>query len=110
MATKEMPNKIVFLISFALAQVSTSSFAGDLPVRPLAKVGDCPSGYFTSGGYCKPNGNARFAIPKHGDCPAGYLSSGNYCLAGYNARYTLTKSGYCPSGYISSGAYCLSSQ
>ena len=74
---------------------------------PLAKVGSCPSGYFTSGEYCVPGRNARFAIEKRGACPSGYATSGAYCLAGANARPAMPKVGTCPSGWFTSGRYCL---
>jgi hypothetical protein len=77
---------------------------------PVPKVGSCPSGYSTSGNYCKPSGGARFALPKVGSCPSGYSTSGDYCLAGSNARHAIPKSGSCPSGYSTSGDYCLSSR
>ena len=32
----------------------------------VQKIGTCPSGYSSSGEYCKPNSNARFAIEKNG--------------------------------------------
>lgn len=75
---------------------------------PILKNGSCPSGYRTSGKYCIPGKNAKFAIIKLGSCPSGYHSSGNYCLAGNNAKTVILKAGNsCPSGYYSSGQYCL---
>ena len=47
----------------------------------LPKVGSCPSGYSTSGDYCKPGSSARYAVVKTGSCPSGYSTSGDYCLA-----------------------------
>lgn len=85
--------------------VSTPVMA--LQAQALPKNGSCPSGYSTSGNYCNPGSNARFAIQKTGSCPSGYSTSGNYCLAGSNARYAIPKSGSCPSGHSTSGKYCL---
>jgi hypothetical protein len=45
------------------------------------KVGQCPSGYRESGGYCAPTSDrAPNAVPKRGQCPSGYAQSGNYCI------------------------------
>lgn len=95
-------------IAFGLAAMAIN--ASDLPIRPLVKTGPCPSGYNTSGNYCKPSHHARFAVPKYGSCPSGYSTSGNYCLASHHAKYAIPKSGSCPSGYSTSGSYCLSHQ
>lgn len=95
-------------LALALLVTTFEALGSDLPVRPLSKEGSCPSGYITSGSYCKPGTGARFALPKRGDCPSGYSTSGSYCLAGGSARYAIPKSGNCPSGYVTSGGYCLS--
>ena len=97
-------------IFLAMTFVCTAyvALAGDLPVKPLIKEGSCPSGYTTSGNYCKPGSGARYALPRHGSCPSGYTTSGSYCLAGNSARYAVPKAGSCPSGYTTSGGYCLS--
>ena len=84
--------------------------AGELPAVPLAKRGSCPSGFSTSGNYCTPSSNARFAVEKVGSCPSGYSTSGSYCLASANAKYAVPKAGNCPAGYSTSGDYCLSSK
>ena len=64
--------------------LSTPAFACRTPAPPahaLSKVGSCPSGYSTSGKYCKPSrSSARFAIQKVGSCASGYSTSGAYCL------------------------------
>jgi hypothetical protein len=45
------------------------------------KVGQCPSGYRESGGYCAPTSDrAPASVPKTGQCPSGWTQSGNYCL------------------------------
>jgi len=82
------------------------------PVRPLVKTGPCPTGYFTSAGYCVPNrsGTSRGAIEKlGGHCPTGFSTSGGYCLSHpSNRREAIKKSGStCPSGWFTSGRYCL---
>ena len=97
-------------LTVALAFAAQAALAGDLPVKTLVKDGSCPSGYTTSGNYCKPGDSARFAVRKQGSCPSGYTSSGSYCLAGPSAKYAIPKAGSCPSGYVTSGGYCLSSQ
>ena len=75
----------------------------------VPKIGTCPSGYHSSGGYCVPNSDKALpAIPKNGSCASGYHSSGDYCLANSNkSREAIIKNGSCPSGYHSSGGYCL---
>ena len=95
----------VFVVALGLAW--TGSVGADPAPQPLPKTGSCPSGYSTSGGYCAPSTNARFAVPKIGSCPSGYSTSGDYCLAGKGARLAVPKSGPCPSGYSTSGDYCL---
>lgn len=45
-----------------------------LTPQPLAKVGPCPSGYTTSGAYCRAGQAARPAYP------AGWSKSDVYCL------------------------------
>jgi len=85
---------------------ATGAVASPVP-QPLAKTGTCPSGYSTSGAYCKPNSGARYAVAKTGSCPSGYSTSGDYCLAGQGARFAVPKVGSCPSGYSTSGSYCL---
>lgn len=78
------------------------------PASPIAKNGSCPSGYTTSGNYCKPGSSARYAVPKNGSCPSGYNTSGNYCVASSDSSKTaIPKSGTCPSGCTTSNNYCL---
>ena len=92
-----------------------STAVAQQPVRPLPKVGGCPLGYYSSGGYCvpSPGGKARGAIEKSGaGCPLGFYSSGNYCLRSpSNDREAIQKSGKgCPLGWYSSGGYCVKSR
>jgi hypothetical protein len=45
---------------------------------PPPKVGQCPSGYRESGGYCAPTSDrAPDAVPKRGQCPSGWTQSGD---------------------------------
>jgi hypothetical protein len=90
----------------ALIVVSNACFATP-SAQALPKTGSCPGGYSTSGNYCSPGHNSRFAVLKVGSCPSGYATSGNYCLAGSEARHAVQKVGSCPSGYSTSGDYCL---
>jgi hypothetical protein len=44
-----------------------------VPNRSQPKVGQCPSGYRESEGYCAPlNDRAPAAVPKIGSCPSGW--------------------------------------
>jgi len=55
---------------------------GHVPAEPLPqpKVGQCPSEYRESEGYCVPlNDRAPAAVPKIGSCPSGWTQSGAYC-------------------------------
>lgn len=51
----------------------------------VQKIGNgCPSGYYSSGNFCKGTPNAKQAFPNPGGrgCPSGYYSSGgNYCVS-----------------------------
>jgi hypothetical protein len=72
-----------FALLLSLADVSLVVPAlAQQPVQPLAKVGSCPLGYFSSGGDCVPSArrNNREAIQKTGKtCPLGWFSSASYC-------------------------------
>jgi hypothetical protein len=44
------------LFGFAVAAALTAGNAlAQQPVQPLPKVGSCPLGYYSSGGYCVPS-------------------------------------------------------
>jgi hypothetical protein len=62
---------LVFLLSPAVAQQ-----------QPIQKIGTCPLGWYSSGGYCVQNApSKREAIIKTGSpCPLGWYGSGNYCV------------------------------
>jgi hypothetical protein len=65
-----------------LAAIVVIVLIGHVRAEPLPqpRVGQCPSGYRESGGYCAPmNDKAPAAIPKVGQCPSGFVQSGNYC-------------------------------
>jgi hypothetical protein len=100
------------LIALAVSALAAGSGLAQQPVRPIPKVGGCPLGYYSSGGYCVPSssGNTRGAIEKSDNsCPLGFYSSGNYCLSSpSNEREAIQKSGNsCPLGWFSSGSYCV---
>lgn len=81
--------------------------------QPLPRASSCPSGYYSSGNYCVPGTNARFAIARHGSgsCPSGYYQSGQYCVASSDsAKAAIQRVGSCPSGYYASGDYCVASR
>jgi hypothetical protein len=85
------------------------------PVQPLPKVGSCPLGYYSSGGYCVPSssGNSRGAIEKReAGCPLGFYSSGSYCVSSpSNEREAIQKTAKgCPLGWYSSDGYCVKSR
>ncbi|MEY4808577.1 MAG: hypothetical protein RLZZ206_2966 [Cyanobacteriota bacterium] len=99
----------------AIAALAAGSALAQQPVQPLPKVGGCPLGYYSSGGYCVPSsgGNTRGAIEKSGaGCPLGFYSSGSYCVSSpSNEREAIQKSGKgCPLGWYSSSGYCVKSR
>jgi hypothetical protein len=70
----KFPPAIVALVAFTTAAVAE-------PV-PQPKVGQCPSSYRESGGFCTPmTRDAPVAVLK-GDrqCPSGFAQSGAYCV------------------------------
>ena len=92
-----------------------SSASAQQPVQPLPKVGSCPLGYYSSGGYCVPSsgGNSRGAIEKvGGGCALGFCASGNYCVSSpSNDNEAIEKTGKsCPLGWYSSSSYCVKSR
>ena len=100
-------------IKFAfIGMALTSAVANATPQpQPLVRNSSCPSGYYSSGAYCVPNNNAKFAIERIGSCPSGYYSSNSYCLASSNnSKLAIPRINSCPSGYYSSGNYCLSNK
>jgi hypothetical protein len=105
----------LLLCGFALAAMTAGSALAQQPVQPLPKVGSCPLGYYSSGGYCVPSagGNSRGAIEKReAGCPLGFYSSGSYCVSSpSNDREAIQKTGNgCPLGWYSSGGYCVKSR
>ena len=104
------------LFGFAVAAALTAGNAlAQQPVQPLPKVGSCPLGYYSSGGYCVPSsgGNSPGAIEKReAGCPLGFYSSGSYCVSSpSNDREAIQKTGKgCPLGWYSSGGYCVKSR
>jgi hypothetical protein len=70
---------VATFVAFAISYVVMAP----AQVQPVPRIGSCPSGFVTSGGYCMPmSGTTRPAIVKGGaQCPAGWTASGsNYCL------------------------------
>ena len=43
------------LLACASAALAAGSALAQQPVQPLPKVGGCPLGYYSSGGYCVPS-------------------------------------------------------
>ena len=107
--------RIPLLLACAIAALAAGSALAQQPVQPLPKVGGCPHGYYSSGGYCVPSsgGNSRGAIEKvGGGCPLGFYSSGSYCVSSpSNDLEAIQKTGNgCPLGWYSSGGYCVKSR
>jgi hypothetical protein len=103
------------LVAAALVFTSMSAHGQRSPQPiPRGPNEQCPSGYFSSGGYCKPfDEKSKYAVPREGkmQCPAGYYASGNACLAfDSKSRNAIPRVGQCPSGYYSSGDYCVEFQ
>jgi hypothetical protein len=67
-----MPQKTLgrnrLLLACGIAALAAGSALAQQSVQPLPKVGGCPLGYYSSGGYCVPSssGNTRRAIEKAG--------------------------------------------
>ncbi len=101
---------LVKLTIISLALISGIANATPTP-QPLVRDDSCPNGYQSSGAYCIPSSNAKFAIKRLGSCPSGYYTSGNYCVASFtNSKLAIPRINSCPSGYYSSGNYCISSK
>lgn len=75
----------------------------------LPKVGQCPTGFYSSGKYCIPiKDDDKPAMMRAGQCPTGYRTSGKYCVAtSTKSGEAILKKGQCPNGYFTSGAYCV---
>ncbi|QFU76771.1 hypothetical protein EY643_14535 [Halioglobus maricola] len=80
--------------------------------------GDCPTGSYSSGDYCKTfsstdkRGIKIVANTSGGRCPTGWYKSGGYCKA-YGAKAAeeevIEKVGdRCPTGMYTSGGFCKS--
>ena len=108
----ERRHGLVAVVLMAIGLIAGSGTAGaSPPPQPVARDGGCPTGYSSSGQYCVPGSNARYALPRTGSCPSGYFSSGNYCVASSNdSNLAIPRLGSCPSGYFSSGDYCVASR
>jgi hypothetical protein len=100
--------KLAASLMFGFLVMGAEEASADPPPQPVPRNGSCPSGYFSSGEYCVPGSNARFAVPRSGSCPSGYFSSGDYCVASSSSsKLAIPRRGSCPSGYFSSGDYCV---
>ena len=77
---KAWQTSVLAVTSVALCCLSTPPGLAQTAV-PIQKEGACPTGYYTSGNYCVPRTNAKYAIFKNGACPSGYYTSGNYCMS-----------------------------
>ena len=66
-------NRLLF--GFAVTALTAGAAMAQQPVQPLPKVGGCPLGYYSSGGYCVPSssGNSRGAIEKKGSWLPAWL-------------------------------------
>lgn len=99
------------ILALALLGVASLAAHASPPPQPVIRTGACPSGYYASGNYCVPGGNARFTLPRAGACPSGYYASGEYCVASSeSSKLAIPRAGACPSGYYASGEYCVSSR
>jgi hypothetical protein len=57
--------------------------SGEQAMPFASKGGNCPSGYYSSGGFCTPlNRDSRPAVPKPpgASCPSGWYASGSGCV------------------------------
>ena len=99
-----------FGLSVLVGLSGLPALAGPQPVRPLARIGGCPTDYISWDSYCIPARTVRGAFERIGSyCPTGFETSGAYCVAYPNTREASPKVGYsCPPGWDASGSYCLS--
>jgi hypothetical protein len=69
---------MIRIVLAALVALNAPAAAQPLPQH---KVGQRPSGYRESGGYCAPTSDrAPNAVPKRGQCPSNWTQSGAYCV------------------------------
>lgn len=113
--TARTASGLVLGLMTSLSLLAPSALQAQQPVRPLARNGPCPMGYYGSGDYCVPTSSSstRGALEKNGSgCPMGFYSSGNYCLSTpSNQREAIPKVGSsCPMGWFGSGGYCVKSR
>ena len=76
-----MKTTLVLLALLLVPSAFAGPYDGPQPL-PVPKIGNCPHGWLTSGGFCVPSGSRQDAIPKSAsqNCPWGWLASGAYCL------------------------------
>jgi hypothetical protein len=70
-------NLIVFILAFTVGFLLTDKCRG---AETIEKIGECPSGWSTSGKYCVPGKYAKYVIEKKGECPVGFTTAGKYCV------------------------------
>ena len=79
----QFKNYFLLFLIFPLININSIS-AGSIEI--IQKIGSqCPIGYFTTGGFCKPYKNNRRKALINKDrniCPVGYFSSAKfYCVS-----------------------------
>lgn len=104
-----LPTAAIVTISMCVSNTAVAQV-------PIERVGDCPTGYFRSGDYCKPFSSTierkEAAIVRQGKkCPLGWYRAGNYCKSfkGSGAEpEVIEKIGdECPNGFYKHGdSYC----
>lgn len=62
------------LLSLGVAQVTLAQSV------PVEKQGQCPTGTYTSGNSCVPQGGTQVYYNGGGSCPLGWTSSKGYCV------------------------------
>ena len=68
--------KMALLVLFALG-IGQGALAQGLPVM---KYGQCPTGTYSSGGSCVPQGGTQVYWNGGSPCPVGWTSSKGYCV------------------------------